>query len=132
MQFSRGGVIPEEEILASQSGQPVFDMRSGKFIKDLPSASTASGDGVDPVVTGKIDPKAGTAPGDLKQAFPGNGVGYEVLAVDGSHALVGDSDGVYLVRAQSRLPDGTFARSFKRDDTGWYIVTSDDKILRPL
>ena len=128
MAFSRGGVIPEAEILALQSGEPTIDRRTGRFT--LESGSVSAG-GVDPVVTGKIDPDSPAATGDLQQAFPSNGALFEVLAVDGLRALVGDSDGIYLIRPRSRLPDGTLALSFKHDDEGWFIVTSEKKVLRP-
>jgi hypothetical protein len=126
MEFSRGGVIPEAEILALQSGEPVFDMRTGRFVMDDRPAST-----VDPVTTGNVDRDGAPATGDLDQAFPSNGAPFQVLAVDGLRALVGDRDGVYLVRPRTRLPDGTLALSFKRDEQGWYITTSEEKILRP-
>jgi len=127
MQFSRGGVIPEAEILALQSGEPVFDMRTGRFVMD-----DRPGSSIDSVVTGNVDRDGPPAVGDLDQAFPGNGAGFQVLAVDGNRALVGDSQGVYLIRPRTRLPDGTLALSFRRDEEGWYIVTSEEKILRPL
>ncbi|QKV19648.1 hypothetical protein [Oricola thermophila] len=126
MTFSRGGVIPEAEILALQSGEAVFDMRKGRFVVDDRSVA-----GVDPLVTGRIDPDRAAATGDLDQEFPGRDVGFEVFAVDGRRALVGDAHGVYLIRPHSRLPDGTFARSFRHDEAGWYILTSDERILRP-
>lgn len=126
MEFSRGGVIPEAEILALQSGEPVFDFRSGRFVMD-----DRPGSSIDPVTTGNVDLDGALATGDLDQAFPSNGADFQVLAVDGMRALVGDRDGVYLVRPRTRLPDGTLALSFKRDDQGWYITTSEEKVLRP-
>jgi hypothetical protein len=126
MAFSRGGVIPEAEILALQSGEPVFDMRTGRFVmNDKPGSS------IDPVTTGNVNRDGETAETDLDQEFPSNGALFEVLAIDGMRALVGDSQGVYLVRPRTRLPDGTLALSFKRDEKGWYIVTSEEKVLRP-
>ena len=127
MAFSRGGVIPDAEILALQSGEPVFDMRTGRFVMDDDRGSS-----IDLVVTGNVNRDGEAAKGDLNQAFPSNGASFEVLAVDGIRALVGDSQGVYLIRPHTRLPDGTLALSFKRDEKGWYIVTSEEKILRPL
>lgn len=125
MAFSRGGVIPEAEIMALKSGNAIFDLGTGKFVMNdrRPPA-------VDPVTTGEISPNA-VSGGDLKQAFPSNGARFEVLAVDASRALVGDSEGVYLIRPRSRLPDGTLAVAFERDDRGWHIVTSEEKVLRP-
>lgn len=126
MTFSRDGIIPPAEILALQSGEPVFDMRSGRFVMD-----DGSGSPIDSVVTGNVSRDGETPKGDLNQAFPSNGATFDVLAIDGLRALVGDSEGVYLVRPRTRLPDGTLALSFKRDEQGWYIITSEEKILRP-
>lgn len=127
MEFSRGGIIPEAEILALQSGEPVFDMRTGRFVMDDRPASS-----IDPVTTGNVGSDGNAAKGDPDQAFPGNGAEFQVLAVDRLHALVGDSQGVYLVRPRNRLPDGTLAVAFRQDEQGWYIVTSEEKVLRPL
>lgn len=124
MTFSRGGVIPEAEILALQSGDPLYDMETGKFVlNDRPRPA------LDPMTTGKVDRKS-FARTDLAQPYPGNGAKFEVLSVNASRALVGDSAGVYLVRPLSRLPDGTVALAFEKDDAGWYIRTSAEKMLR--
>ena len=125
MAFSRDGIIPEAEIQAQQSGAPLHEPETGPVVADGRKPD------VDMVTTGEINRDATSGLGDPKQAFPSNGARFEVLVVDGTRALVGDSDGVYLVRPQSRLPDGTLAMSFKQDEEGWYILTSEEKILRP-
>jgi len=130
MTFSRGGVIPREEIAAQVPVNP------GDSTGSLSEVRTAREMGntrnkVDPVTTGKVDRSTiRTVSTDL-QPYPGNGKPFKVLAVDGARALVGDADGVYLVRASSRLPDDTTAVEFREDDKGWYIVTSGGKKLRP-
>lgn len=129
MTFSRGGVIPAEEIAAQAPADPgdpsgpLSDLRTASRVARTPS-------GLDPVTTGKVDRNA-IRTVSTDQPYPGNGKAFKVLAVDGARALVGDADGVYLVRAKSRLPDDTIAEEFREDDEGWYIVTSGGKNLRP-
>lgn len=130
MTFSRDGVIPREEIIAQvplEAGQPansLSEVRTATGIEKPPAR-------VDPVTTGKVDRSTIRTVDIDPQPYPGNGKSFTVLAVDGARALVGDADGVYLVRESSRLPDDTTAEAFREDDRGWYIVTSGGKILRP-
>lgn len=128
MTFSRGGVIPQAEIAAQEPGAPAdaAGPRSGEAATSVARARPA----VDPVTTGKVD-RGAVRQIETDQPYPGNGRSFQVLAVDGARALVGDSDGVYLVRAGSRLPDDTVAQSFRQDGTGWYILTADGRQLRP-
>ncbi len=130
MTFSRGGVIPREEILAQVPvgpGEPassLSEVRTATGIENPPVR-------VDPVTTGKVDRSTIRAIDIDSQPYPGNGKSFTVLAVDGARALVGDADGVYLVRVDTRLPDDTTAVDFRQDERGWYIVTSAGKTLRP-
>lgn len=130
MTFSRDGVIPREEIIAQ------VPLEAGQTASSLSEVRTATGIEpppvkVDPVTTGKVDRSTIRTVGVEEQPYPGNGKSFTVLAVDGARALVGDADGVYLVRVNSRLPDDTTAEAFREDDRGWYIVTSGGKTLRP-
>lgn len=125
MSFSRGGVIPADEVASQQSDAPLR-VGPGRF----PPQDAAS-IGLDAVVTGKVD-RTGRSASDPNQPFPGNGRSFRVFAIDGTRALIGDADGVYLVTRNNRLPDGTKLKAIERDGAGWHIVTSDGRIIRPL
>lgn len=130
MSFSRGGVIPAEEI-AAQDPAGAADPAGPLSQSPAPSRVARSVQpALDPVTTGKVDRSATRSVG-IDQPYPGNGKPFDVLAVDGARALVGDAQGVYLVRINSRLPDGTVAVEFREDAQGWYIVTSGGRSLRP-
>ncbi|WP_370321241.1 hypothetical protein [Oricola sp.] len=130
MTFSRDGVIPREEIIAQV---PLEEDQPASALSGVGNTSRVGNPPVqvDPVTTGKVDRNTIRKVGIEPQPYPGNGKSFTVLAVDGARALVGDADGVYLVRVDSRLPDDTTAEAFREDDNGWYIVTSGGKILRP-
>ncbi|WP_223478958.1 hypothetical protein [Oricola indica] len=125
MTFSRGGVIPEEEIVAQSPRGPVRETDTSDRV-----ASRLPRQVLDPVTTGKVD-RTQVRTVEPEQPFPEAIKTFKVLAVDGARALVGDAGGVYLVRAMSRLPDGSIAEAFRQDEKGWYIVTSRETILRP-
>jgi hypothetical protein len=125
MEFSRNGELRSDEIAAIAAGNPMFDFESGKFIANYREPLI-----VDPVITGEINRDPAAEKRDLR-AFPGNGTRFRVFAVSAGRALVGDSEGVYLVRRTSRLPDGTIVKAIDRDDQGWRILTSQEKVLRP-
>lgn len=125
MKFSRGGVIPPEEVAQLSGGSAVLDTESGKFV----SAAAQKTGRLDAMTTGRVDPD-NRVKTSASQPFPGTGRLFRVYAIDATHALVGDADGIYLVRPQSRLPDGTFVLGFDKDDEGWLIRTSADLALR--
>jgi hypothetical protein len=125
MTFSRSGVIPASEVAAQSRGTPIFNVDTSRYV-----ILDTSNDGVDGVVTGEIDPDS-RAISDPDQPFPGNGRPFQVYAVDASRALIGDVDGVYLVARNERLPDGTMVKTIAHDERGWYIVTSNERLLRP-
>ena len=124
MAFSRGGVVPVDEVAALATGDPLFDFATGKFIANDRQAPL-----IDPLITGNVDKNA-QIDINFDQEFPSNGKPFDVLAVDAARALVGDSGGIYLVRRKSRLPDGTLVMDFEHDGSEWRIRTSQDKLLR--
>jgi len=130
MTFSRGGVIPREEIVAQVPLEASQPASSPSEVRPA-SAAVKPPARVDPVTTGKVDRSTIRTVDIDPQPYPGNGKSFTVLAVDGARALVGDADGVYLVRVDTRLPDDTTAVDFRQDKQGWYIVTSAGKTLRP-
>ncbi|WP_421855241.1 hypothetical protein [Oricola sp.] len=121
--FSRDGIIPADDIAVRSRGRPLFPAD----VLDRSPASDAL-PGLDPVITGRVDRDETVASG-LDQPFPGNGRKFAVYSINARRALIGDSDGVYLISNRDRLPDGTVLERIEHDGSRWYIVTSAGRVI---
>ncbi|KPF42060.1 hypothetical protein [Rhizobium sp. AAP43] len=64
---------------------------------------------------------------ELSQPFPGQ-KGFRLLHVANGRALIEDTDGMYLVRVGSILPDESRVATLEQRDGKWVIVTSTGAI----
>lgn len=62
-----------------------------------------------------------------RQPFPARP--YHLVHVANGQALISDGDGIYLVGVGSKLPDNSRLESFRRQDGGWVIVTSNGEVI---
>lgn len=76
-----------------------------------------------------------TPPGDRElraaktQPFPAEPPDFSLVHVANGRAMIRDADGLWVVQAGSRLPDGSHAKLIERRDGRWVLVTSRDHVV---
>lgn len=64
------------------------------------------------------------------QPFPADPPEFSLVHVANGRAMIRDEDGIWVVQAGSRLPDGSHASAIERQDGQWVLVTSRDHVVK--
>ncbi|MCV9998751.1 flagellar protein [Pararhizobium sp. YC-54] len=88
---------------------------------------------IDQLTTATV-PNAGEAkkPGvkeDLEQPFP-SATGFKLMHVANGRALIEDSNGMYIVRIGSALPDNSRLATLEQRDGRWVMITSKGDVYQ--
>ncbi len=100
--------------------QTAFDLGRGEFVATFD-------DGIDPLIVGAVAPAE--IEDLLKVPQVHNAGDFGLIAADSRRALIESSDGIYLVKPFSRLPDGSRVRALRTDEQGQQLITSRFEII---
>ena len=80
--------------------------------------------------TATVNPRNEPRPApESEQPYPGDRLRFKLIHVANGRAMIRDSDGLWIVRKGSPLPDASKVVSIEQRDGAWVLVTSRDDVM---